>query len=79
MSAIWRPAVASITAGVLLFLIDVYFLSNCQLLVRFFFNFAEYSFFYFLCWMLLPGGKRILRDTILLIKELKQQKNWRSV
>ncbi len=79
MCALWRPVVASITAGVLLFLIDGYFLSNWHLVVRFLFNFAEYSLFYLLCWMLLPGGKRILHDTILLTKELKQQENRRSV
>ncbi len=71
LGAIWRPVVASIMAGVCLFLIDSYFLTNMNLLVRFLSNFIEYSACYFLCWMLLPGGKRIVFDALRLVNELR--------
>ncbi len=70
--AIWKPAVAAIMAGVCLFLIDSYFLTNMNLLVRFLLNFIEYSACYLLCWMFLPSGKRILCDTLYLLTELRK-------
>jgi len=74
LNAIWRPALASIIAGVCLFLIDSYFLTNMNLLVRVLSNFIEYSACYFLCWILLPGGKRIIFDALGLVNELRQDK-----
>jgi len=72
--AIWRPAAASIMAGFCLFLIDSCFLTNTNLLVRFLCNFIEYSLIYFLCWLLLPGGKRLLFDALRLVNELRRDK-----
>jgi O-antigen/teichoic acid export membrane protein len=72
--AIWRPAGASILAGASLFLIDGYFLTNTNLLIRFLSNLVEYSVIYILCWILLPGGRRILFDTLSLVNELKHNK-----
>ena len=74
LSALWRPVAASIIAGICLFFIDDYVLTNANLLIRFFFNFIEYSACYILCWMLLPGGKRILFDTVRLVNELRPDK-----
>ena len=72
--AMWRPVAASIIAGICLFIIDGYVLTDSNLLIRFFSNLIEYSACYFLCWILLPGGKRILFDTIRLVNELRPDK-----
>ena len=74
LGPLWRPALTSIMAGICLFLIDSYFLTNMNLFVRFLSNFIEYSACYILCWMLLPGGKRILFDALRLVKGLRPDK-----
>ena len=71
--AMWRPVAASIIAGICLFIIDSYFLANANLGVRFVSNFVEYSLSYFVCWILLPGGRRILFDAFGLLSELRQR------
>jgi hypothetical protein len=72
--AVWRPALASIIAGICLFVFDKYFLTNMNLIIKFLSNIIEYCAFYFLCWMLLPGGKNIIFNVIGMVNELRPGK-----
>ncbi len=75
MGVLWRPVTTSIMAGLLLFLIDKAFpFADVSVVVRLLLNFAEYSLFYTLLWLLLPGGRRILSSVLRLIGELRYQR-----
>jgi PST family polysaccharide transporter len=66
VSAVWRPAVASVVAAVLLWLVRAHLPQAPYLIIRVAINSAIYGVFYASCWLMLPGAwaevSRIVRQ-----------------
>jgi len=76
--AMWRPAAASILAGVLLYASRSLLDSMNWPLVELVTGAACYGVFYLLAWSILPGGRAILWETLGLLKELRGQRRSKS-
>jgi hypothetical protein len=70
---LWRPAVASIGAAVLLAFTDAFLLGNVGAITGLLIDVLGYGLLYLSCWGLLPNGRAILTDILRLSRELAPQ------
>lgn len=75
ISAIWRPAVASIFAGVILYALRQFAPWHPPVLVSLVTDFAIYIIFYILLWVGLPGGRASLHRVRQLAQDLKTNRS----
>ena len=73
LSAVWRPAAASILAGVAVAAIQGILIYDFHPLLGFGLDFLLYGTVLLLIWCILPKGRQILREILLLAKDLKPQ------
>lgn len=73
MGALWRPALASVTAGALLFAVSYMFPLNGNSLIGLLIDFSIYVLFYTLLWSVLPNGRQFMREIMSLAKELRRK------
>ena len=69
-----RPAFASISAAVLIMLLDSTLLSNTQILLALLIDGLVYGLLYLAIWTILPQGKQTLLELFQLVKEFKKFK-----
>ncbi len=69
--AIWRPAAASICAGLLLFGMGAILPFSLPTALSLVVDFVFYGVFYVISWIALPGGRQSARDITELIRDLK--------
>lgn len=74
-AAIWRPSVASLTAGAALWAFTFMFSVHGHETVRLVVETLIFGVLYFACWIGLPGGWRFLGDFAGLFKEMMGKKN----
>jgi len=73
--AIWRPAVASLSAGVLLYFAGEQIVKGVeQILIKLMILFLMYLVLYVLIFVVLPGGRGRLGDILLNVRRLKFEK-----
>lgn len=70
-AAIWRPTVASVLAGLVIWGLDRLFFVRGHDFVRLMAESAAFAVVYLACWIVLPGGARFLAGFTGLLKELK--------
>jgi O-antigen/teichoic acid export membrane protein len=79
-SALWRPAAAALSAGLLLFAVEVFLPGQAAhaaqgthrpLIRACLLDAALYGLFYVGVWLLLPGGRRFLADVAGLVNDLR--------
>ncbi len=73
MSTLWRPAVASMIAGVALFIFTKLFTFSYNVAFSLLINFLIYVLFYVVSCLFLPNGRQYLRDILQLAKELRHK------
>ena len=69
-----RPAIASLSAAIILMGINQVFLGELQLFIALITSIILYSLLYIAIWLVLPDGKQTLLSMIEMIKELKKKK-----
>lgn len=70
---LWKPAIASLTAGVILFAINTYFSFNVNAIISLIISSCLYFLLYIACWLLLPNGRQTLYNMLQTIGKLKQK------
>ena len=70
IEVLWRPALASVMAGVTLYCSNLYIGSPIPL-ISLILDSLLYGLFYILCWLILPNGKTTLINFLLLAKEFR--------
>ena len=70
-----RPAFASISAAVLIMLLDSTLLANTQILLALLIDGLVYALLYLAIWTILPQGKQTLLELLQLVKEFKKFKS----
>jgi PST family polysaccharide transporter len=70
LGVLWRPAVASIGAAVLLALANAFLLAEVGPIAGLAIDVLAYGLLYLTCWCLLPRGRAILTDILRLSREL---------
>jgi O-antigen/teichoic acid export membrane protein len=73
MGALWRPALASVTAGALLFAASYLFTFKGNSLIGLLIDFSIYVLFYILLWSVLPNGRQLMREILGLAKAFRRQ------
>lgn len=73
MGALWRPALASVTAGVLLFAASYLLPFKGNSLIGLLIDFSIYVLFYILLWSVLPNGRQFMREILDLAKAFRRQ------
>ena len=71
-TAIWRPIVTSIGAGACLYPLDLWTLSDMEVILRIVLSAVAYAFFYVLFWVLMPGGRDVLADLLTMWRLLRK-------
>ena len=71
LATLWRPAVASLAAGVALAAFDHAAPYHVRPVVGLTIDCCVYGVAYVLAWAALPGGRRIMRETLELTRELR--------
>jgi O-antigen/teichoic acid export membrane protein len=71
-TVVWRPFLASVFAGILTVGFRWLELSSHSELLELVLSMLVFSACYLACWLLLPGGKAFLRQTLELLRELKK-------
>lgn len=74
MDALWRPALASVTAGTLLFAIGCLFPSKGNSVIELLIDFSFYVLFYILSWSVLPNGRQHMREFLGLVNEFRRKR-----
>jgi O-antigen/teichoic acid export membrane protein len=69
--AVWRPAVAALTAGAGLFVVDYFVADKLTFVGQAAVDLVVYALLYFGVWTVLPGGVAHLRDIMLMARELR--------
>ena len=69
-----RPAIASLSAAIILMGIDRVFLGEINLFIALLISFILYGLLYVAVWLILPDGKQTLFSMIEMVKELKKKK-----
>ena len=67
----WRPAAASITAGILLYAAGVLVTVPGPLAVLLVLDLVIYLIFYIVVWLLLPQGRRSAGEILKIVKDLR--------
>lgn len=70
LSVLWRPATCSLAAGTILFFINPFGGSTLSVAASILRDGIIFALCFVLFWIALPGGVRIMRDTITLLKSL---------
>jgi O-antigen/teichoic acid export membrane protein len=73
MQAVWQPTVASLGAGVLIWGLAYSLLPPLPMLVLLIVKSVAYGLAYLGIWLALPGGPSALKQTALLVKELRSK------
>lgn len=73
LDILWMPALASVVAGGLLWGTNRLLLFPGHPIMEIFIDMVLYSFFYVLCWCVLPKGRQTLKDVLKLVKELRRK------
>jgi O-antigen/teichoic acid export membrane protein len=73
LQILWRPALASMVAGGLLWGTNRLFLFPGHPIMGIFIDMSLYALFYVLCWCILPKGRQTLGDVLKLVKELRRK------
>jgi len=71
---LWRPTLASILAGAVVYVVDHSVDWSLPLLISFIADFVVYSVAYLAVWFALPGGKSTVLETFKLVRELRRPK-----
>ncbi len=73
-TAIWRPATASIAAGACLYFVSRALSFSIPVGLSLMLDFVVYALFYILIWIVLPNGRRSVREVAENVRELKQRR-----
>lgn len=73
LGILWRPAIASLLAGGLLWGTNRLFLFPGHPIMGIVIDMGLYALFYLLCWCILPNGRQTLGDVLKLVKELRRK------
>lgn len=73
MNVLWKPAFASLAAGLILFAIKQFFSFNGNVVIWLIISFFIYTLLYIGCWMLLPNGRQTVRDMLQTVGKLRQK------
>jgi hypothetical protein len=71
MAAVWHPTVAAIAAGAVVWASASAFMPALPLPLLLGIKSAFYAVVYLGIWLLLPGGAGALRETVLLVREIR--------
>jgi O-antigen/teichoic acid export membrane protein len=73
-AVLWKPALAAITTGVATWYAWDHWMGQWNLFAAFFAMAGLFAILYLLCWLILPGGRQHLIDTVKLLKEIKSKR-----
>ncbi|MAX23831.1 MAG: lipopolysaccharide biosynthesis protein [Phycisphaeraceae bacterium] len=71
---LWRPALAAIATGIGTWYAWDRWMGQWNLFAAFFAMAGLFAIMYLLCWLILPGGRQHLIDTVKLLKEIKSKR-----
>ena len=75
MNVLWKPAFASLAAGLILFAINQSLSFNVNVVIQLIISSFIYALLYIGCWMLLPNGRQTVRDMLQTVGKLRQSQN----
>ncbi|MCG8404650.1 MAG: lipopolysaccharide biosynthesis protein [Phycisphaerales bacterium] len=71
LGMIWRPALSSTVAAVVILALGAFVLPSVPSLISLTLNLAIYCCAYVLLWMIVPNGRRMIWETLQLVRELR--------
>jgi len=75
LSAVWRPAVASLTAAFILFASRVSLPSFSNAIFELLVKLIVFGFAYLLLWIILPNGRMVTAEMVRNLKEIQSKRN----